>query len=317
LYFNGSSHKNGTGVGNFIRSPLNIRTKFKYKIRDFVSNNEAEYEALVVGLEILLGLGAKNVVIKGDSKLVVKQLTMEYKCISENLLSYFVSASSLLSSFESVSLQHVPRIENQVANDLAHVASGYKISTQKLQALIESKDKLVPIECPSMGLSMEIPVGADKEPDFYNPYSYPEMFDIFEVFAINNLPDNDWRKPIVDYLENLSDTVSRKIKYRSLSYVIVRNELFKKTIEALLLRCHNENEAFGAISNVHGGACGSHQACHKMKWLMFRQGLYWTSMLKDYIEFAKGCQECQKHAGIQHVPASELHSIIKPWPFRG
>jgi IS30 family transposase len=40
-------------------------------------------------------------------------------------------------------------------------------------------------------------------------------------------------------------------------------------------------------------------------------------MLKDCIEFAKGCQECQRHAGIQHVPASELHSVIKPWPFRG
>jgi len=40
-------------------------------------------------------------------------------------------------------------------------------------------------------------------------------------------------------------------------------------------------------------------------------------MLKDWIEFAKGCQECQKHAGIQCVPASELHSIVKPWPFRG
>jgi len=40
-------------------------------------------------------------------------------------------------------------------------------------------------------------------------------------------------------------------------------------------------------------------------------------MLKDCIEFAKGCKECQKHAGIQRVPASELHSIVKPWPFRG
>jgi len=72
-----------------------------------------------VGLEILLGLGAKNVVIKGDSELVLKQLSKEYKCVSENLLSYFVSANSLLNSFEFVSLQHVPRIENQVANDLA------------------------------------------------------------------------------------------------------------------------------------------------------------------------------------------------------
>lgn len=40
-------------------------------------------------------------------------------------------------------------------------------------------------------------------------------------------------------------------------------------------------------------------------------------MLKDCVEFAKGCQECQVHAGIQHVPANELHSIVKPWPFKG
>ena len=39
--------------------------------------------------------------------------------------------------------------------------------------------------------------------------------------------------------------------------------------------------------------------------------MYWLTMFKDYIEFAKSCQECQ------HVPASELHSIVKPWPFRG
>jgi len=40
-------------------------------------------------------------------------------------------------------------------------------------------------------------------------------------------------------------------------------------------------------------------------------------MLKDCIDFAKGCQECQKYVVIQRVPASELHSIVKPWPFRG
>ena len=40
-------------------------------------------------------------------------------------------------------------------------------------------------------------------------------------------------------------------------------------------------------------------------------------MLKDCVEFAKGCQECQVHTSIQHMPTSELHSIMKPWPFRG
>src|ERR1044072_9405814 len=54
-----------------------------------------------------------------------------------------------------------------------------------------------------------------------------------------------------------------------------------------------------------------------MKWLLVRSDVYWSSMLKDCIEFAKGCQECQVHGGIQHVPASELHAIVKPWPLRG
>lgn len=40
-------------------------------------------------------------------------------------------------------------------------------------------------------------------------------------------------------------------------------------------------------------------------------------MLKDCVEFAKGFQACQEHVGIQCVPASELHAIIKPWPFKG
>lgn len=45
--------------------------------------------------------------------------------------------------------------------------------------------------------------------------------------------------------------------------------------------------------------------------------MYWPIMLKDCVEFSKGCQEFQVHSSIQHMPASELHSIVKPWPFRG
>lgn len=54
-----------------------------------------------------------------------------------------------------------------------------------------------------------------------------------------------------------------------------------------------------------------------MERLLCWHGVYWPTILKDCIEFSRGCQECQKHGGIQHVPADELHSIIKPYPFRG
>lgn len=40
-------------------------------------------------------------------------------------------------------------------------------------------------------------------------------------------------------------------------------------------------------------------------------------MIKYCLTFAKDREECQKHANIQHVPADELHSVIKPWSFHG
>lgn len=99
--------------------------------------------------------------------------------------------------------------------------------------------------------------------------------------------------------------------------MIIGNKLFKKTPKGVLLKFHGETKAYSDVSSSHSGACGTHHAGHKMKWLLFRRGVYWPTMWKDCINFAKGCQECEKHAGIQRVPASDLHSIIKPWPFRG
>lgn len=79
LYFDGSSHKDETGVGVLILSPQVGPTKFKYRISEMCSNNKAEYEALIVDLHLLKGKGSSQTEVRGDSELIIKQVTREYK----------------------------------------------------------------------------------------------------------------------------------------------------------------------------------------------------------------------------------------------
>lgn len=119
LYFDGSKHKDDSKIGIYILSPWNIPIKFKYKIQRACSNNEVKYEALITCLQILLDWGAREVEIRGDFKLVIWKLKKEYKCIKHNLMLYFVRANHLLKRFDHVSVDHIPRLKNHEANDLA------------------------------------------------------------------------------------------------------------------------------------------------------------------------------------------------------
>ena len=76
------------------------------------TNNQAEYEALMIGLEILLELGAKNVRLIGYSQLKLRQLTGEYKCNNLLLVSSFTVVIKLLDSFDNLKFEHMPRESN-------------------------------------------------------------------------------------------------------------------------------------------------------------------------------------------------------------
>ena len=91
----------------------------------------------------MLDVGIKDIDIKGDSELVVKQLTKEYKCVKDYLVMYVSKALSLLHKFDNASINHLKRIDNQEANDMAQLVSGYKIPKERMDKFIEVKDKMV------------------------------------------------------------------------------------------------------------------------------------------------------------------------------
>jgi len=100
-------------------------------------------------------------------------------------------------------------------------------------------------------------------------------------------------------------------------YVLIGDELYRRTADDLLLKCLDVDQARVATREVHEGICGTHQSAPKMKWLFRRAGFYWPSMMADCFRYYKGCEKYQRFGDIQLVPAALLHPIIKPWPFRG
>jgi len=85
-------------------SPKNDKAKHRFRISQFCSNNEAEYKSLIAGLEIALEMGARFIEINGDSELVLKQLTKEYKCVKESLVMYYAMVNALLKHFTHVEI---------------------------------------------------------------------------------------------------------------------------------------------------------------------------------------------------------------------
>jgi ribonuclease HI len=125
-FFDGSSCGKGGGVGILLISPKGEMFEFAIPIQPTVTNNQAEYEALLRGLQYLREAKAISVEIFGDSELVIKQLNGQYECRNDFLRNSYEECKEILKSFQLVILQHIPRENNGEENMLAQSASSYR-----------------------------------------------------------------------------------------------------------------------------------------------------------------------------------------------
>jgi hypothetical protein len=96
---------------------------------------------------------------------------------------------------------------------------------------------------------------------------------------------------------------------------MVGDELYRRSMDGLLLKCLGVDEAKVAMGEIHEGLCGTHQSAHKMRWMLKRAGFYWPCMIDDCFRYYRGCEACQWFGEIQVAPVSMLHPVVKPCPF--
>lgn len=119
----GSRGNPGPGaIGVVVRREGQIIVKYSQKIGKNVTNNIAEYEALIKALELAMRID-KEVTCHLDSELVVKQLLGEYKVRNRKLLPLFLKVQKLQDNFDKVVYKHVSRWDTfqQIADELLNL----------------------------------------------------------------------------------------------------------------------------------------------------------------------------------------------------
>ncbi|XP_043710581.1 uncharacterized protein LOC122659543 [Telopea speciosissima] len=102
LFFDGSRTSASSGAGIVLVSLVGMETRLTFQLCFPCTNNQAEYDALLIGLK-LSAIGVKNVEIIGNSQLVIKHLAKEYRCESQALLPYFSMTQQCLDNFDDTS----------------------------------------------------------------------------------------------------------------------------------------------------------------------------------------------------------------------
>ena len=143
VYVDGASNQKGSGIGLVLMSPEKVVIEKALRLNFLAINNEAEYEALLVGMTMVQRMGGKSIKLFSDSRLVVSQVRGEFEAKDERMQGYFSQVKCLQLKFDSFDLLHVPRSGNAHADSLAMLATS---STQDLPRVILVKDLYKPTE---------------------------------------------------------------------------------------------------------------------------------------------------------------------------
>ena len=283
----GASNAQGNGAGLILTSPEGIDIEYALRFGFRTTNNEAEYEAVIAGLNLAHSLEVDQLEVYSDSQLVVRQIEDTYEAKSERMILYLQKVRDLLNKFVLVQVRHVPRVENSRADAL---------------------EKLATASQEDLGSSTSVEYM--KEPSI-DPYS-------MMAAPVESMPS--WMDPIWNYIIDRSlpndPKEAAKIRARSARFTNHKGSLYKRGFFTPFLKCISGEDTRYVLREVHEGICGNHIGARALAGKVLREGYYWPTILKDATDLVKKCRICQEHAKISRLLLEPLTSIASPWPFQ-
>ncbi|XP_024042632.1 uncharacterized protein LOC112099511 [Citrus clementina] len=281
----GSSGERGSGAGIVLEGPEGEEISYAVRLEFTATNNQAEYEALIAGLELAKAVKADRVKIRTDSQLVANHVSERFQPREEKMEQYLKIVRQMMGKFEAVEVIQIPREQNSRADILARMAA---VADPKMP-------RSVPLEVKSS----------------------PSIDQDLGVLRIEQ--KCSWKDPIVSYLRDgvlPPDKVrARKLRAQASRYTMIDGVLYRRGYTLPFLRCLDEDDADYVLREVHEGICGNHSGGRSLAHKVLRQGYFWPTMHQDAQEKTRSCVSCQSFANFSNQPPEKLTSMTSPWPF--
>ncbi|KAK8921963.1 hypothetical protein KSP39_PZI020082 [Platanthera zijinensis] len=221
IYVDGASGRNSSGAGVVLINPNGVKLKQAIKFYFPVTNNQAEYEALLAGLRLARELVIDHVHIKTDSLVMASQVLGNFETREPVLKKYLALVKVKIGRFKSFTIEHILRAENEEVGVLAKYGLSSGGTTSELFHPTVEEEGLMQIDqCSS-------------------------WMDPFILYLST---------------ENLHQSVKDKKRFRlkAAHYYLISDILYRKTFLSTMARCVSESEIPTVLREVHSGECGSH-----------------------------------------------------------
>nr|CAN74304.1 hypothetical protein VITISV_013003 [Vitis vinifera] len=290
LRVDGASRSSGSGVGLLLQSPIGEHLEQAIRLGFPASNNEAEYEAILSGLDLALALSVTKLRVYSDSQLVVRHVEKEYEAKdARSMARYLTKVKDTLQRFTEWTIEKIKRTENRRADALAGIAASLPIK----EAI------LLPIHVQTNSSVAET-----------------STCNTIEARQADN---QEWTNNIAEYLRTGTSPrdprEAHKVRIQAARFTIIGGHLYKRSFTGPYLRCLSQSEAQYVLAELHEGICENHSGGRSLAHRAHSQGYYWPTMKKDAAAYVKKCDKCQRYALIPHMASETLKPISSPWPF--
>ncbi|GKE50992.1 reverse transcriptase domain-containing protein [Tanacetum coccineum] len=263
LFIDGSSCIDGSGARLILTNPEGVEFTYAMRFRFEATNNKAECEALIAGLQITEQMGVKTLQANVDSRLVANQVNSSYVAKEPGMVQYLEKVKTLTSSLKEFSIKQVPRSENKKAVALSKITSTSLAHLSKQVLMEELHEKSINEK---------------------------------EVLAILEEEGHTWMTPICEYLTKeilpKNKKKARAVRRKASRYVVINGTLYKKSFLGPWLRCVGPLQANYVLKEIHEGFCSMHSGPRSVVAKAIRTGYYWPTMHTDARKLIRECNNC-------------------------